>query len=189
MTVGSTISHIWCHMSLILGIFGNSYVLFATICHKAIKLDKMSVWIIQNMAVVDILSCLLFQAPVLTTLYSGGEWVLGDVMCDVYYVYKYSFPVANILLLNLLSLNKLLRCVFPLRNMVTSRRQMVAVTAVAACWSAVVPVWSYYSSFSEDFAVVKFYEAQGMCGANNSPEMKEWQKLFQEIRKYQMILK
>ena len=38
---------------------GNSFTLYATIRHNAIKLDKLSVWIIQNLCVADILHGLL----------------------------------------------------------------------------------------------------------------------------------
>ena len=34
---------------------GNSFTLYATVRHNAIKLDKLSVWIIQNLCVADIL--------------------------------------------------------------------------------------------------------------------------------------
>ena len=34
---------------------GNSFVLFSTVYHRAIKMDKLSIWIIQNLCVADLL--------------------------------------------------------------------------------------------------------------------------------------
>ena len=55
----------WVQISFILGVSGNVFVLYATIAHKAIKLDKMSIWIIKNLAVADIGNCVLVLLPIL----------------------------------------------------------------------------------------------------------------------------
>ena len=54
---------IWCHVCFLLGVLGNTFVLYATIYHKAIKMDKMSVWIIQNLAASDLANCFLVLLP------------------------------------------------------------------------------------------------------------------------------
>ena len=113
-SVGDVISHIWCHISLLLGLLGNSYVLYSTILYKAIKLDKLSVWIIQNLAVSDLISSVIVLIPVIISLYADSNWVLGDTFCKTSFGYKYVGIVANMVLINILSFNKLARCLFPL---------------------------------------------------------------------------
>ena len=72
------ISLLWSNLSLILGITGNSYVLCATTRHKAINLDKISIWAIQQLSVVDLANCILVLVPITTVLYADETWFLGD---------------------------------------------------------------------------------------------------------------
>ena len=59
--------------------------------------------------------------------------------------YIYSFFVANIFLVNFLSVNKLIRCMFPLRNLDSSRRERLTVTVVTILASSVTLVWQIYA--------------------------------------------
>ena len=131
---------IWLSASFLLGISGNSFVLYGTICHKALKMDKLSVWIIQNVSVADICNCVFVLFPTLITQFSG-RWVFGESFCYLSYTYRYSFFISNIFLLTTLSLNKLIRCVFPLRNMSPSRKQRYMVTMVTIFVSAIPTCW------------------------------------------------
>ena len=71
---------VWKTISFILGLSGNVFVLYATIVHKAIKLDKMSVWIVKNLAVADICNCVLLLLPTLLTQYGklNGMVLFGE---------------------------------------------------------------------------------------------------------------
>ena len=175
MNIGNILSLLWCQISVILGLTGNFYVLFATIRHKAIKLDKMSVWIIQNIAVVDISNCFFVGIPTITTLYAEGRWILGDTFCTVEFVYKYIFCIANMILINFLSLNKLIRCLFPLRNLYVSQFQRYSVSVVTAIVSLVSPMWSSYGALVDGFYVVVFSASQGMCWAEYAEDITKWQ--------------
>ena len=138
---------VWGTVSFILGLLGNVLVLYATIAHNAIKLDKMSIWIIKNLAVVDICNCLLFLLPTLLTQYGKllGTLLFGETFYMVMSCYIYSFYVANMFLVNFLSVNKLIRCMFPLRNLNCSRRQRLTVTIVTILASSVSLVWQIYA--------------------------------------------
>ena len=120
------------------------------------------------MAVADISNCLFLLIPVIVTLYANGKWILGDTFCDVMYTYKYTFLVANIFLINFFSDNKLMRCVFPLRNLVVTHKQRFAVTAATVIMAAVNPVFAYYAAFIDNFQEVEYSFSQGMCGATDS---------------------
>ena len=136
----------WGQISFILGLSGNVFVLYATILHNAIKLDKMSVWIVKNLAVADICNCLLLLLPILLTQYGK---LLGTLLFEEWFYivmscYMYLFFAANIFLVNFLSVNKLIRCMFPLRNLYCSRRERLTVTVVTILSSSVTLVWQIY---------------------------------------------
>ena len=76
---------IWGQISLILGVCGNSFVLYATIFHNAIKLDKISTWIIKNLAIVDLCSCIFVIVPAIANQYSEGKWMFGSGLCYAYW--------------------------------------------------------------------------------------------------------
>ena len=154
LTTADYLYIIWCYVSLFLGISGNCYVLFSTIKHKAIKLDKMSVWLIQNISVTDILHLLFLLLPILISLHAGKVWILGHVACEVVSQYRYCAVLANMILINLLSLNKVLRCYFPLRNLYSTRKQRIAVTMATVVLCGVAqPLWRWAWGRSGDLAV------------------------------------
>ena len=102
------ISHLWCHVSFLLGLIGNSYVIYSTVRHNAIKLDKLSIWIIQNLAVSDLVNTVLVLIPVIISLYADSLWIFGDTFCELSFAYKYVGFVANVTLINALSFNKMM---------------------------------------------------------------------------------
>ena len=167
-------SQVWCHVSLILGLTGNSFVLYSTTSHRAIKLDKLSVWIIQNLAVSDISNTILILVPVIISLYANTQWVLGDTFCQIMFVYKYAGCVANVILINALAMNKMLRCLFPLRILNSSRSQRLSVTMFTTLIALVLPAWSYYGVYIGQFLLVEFSPAQCMCWSIFSSRSKTW---------------
>jgi hypothetical protein len=138
----------WEQLSFILGVSGNAFVLYATIAHNAIKLDKMSVWVIKNLAVADIANCVLVLLPVLLIQYGklSGVLIFGHENTFYYILlsYMYFFSSANIILINILSLNKLIRCIYPLRHLQTSRCQRIKVTGLTVFMSAIPTMWTIY---------------------------------------------
>ena len=132
---------IWVQLTLILGISGNVFVLYATIIHNAIKLDKMSIWIIKNLAVVDICNCIFIVVPAIANQYSEGTWVFGSDLCYAHAINFYSFVVANVFLINIFSINKLMRCKYPLRNFNCSRRQKILVSLSTVIFSLSLMIW------------------------------------------------
>ena len=132
---------IWGHISFILGICGNVFVLYATIFHNAIKLDKMSIWIIKNLAVVDLCNCIFIVFPVIAKHFSEGKWIFGSGLCYIHAIIQHTFIGANLALVNFISLNKLLRCKYPLRNLSPSRFQKILVTTLSLLVSSIPIVW------------------------------------------------
>ena len=153
-----TVQIIWGTISFILSLSGNVFVLYATIVHSAIKLDKMSVWIIKNLAVADICNCVLVLLPIILTQYGklNNIVVFGETFYTVMGCYVYAFFVANIYLVNFLSVNKLMRCMFPLRNLDSSRRKRLIVTIVTALASFIPVIW-FISGLVDDVHYLSEY--------------------------------
>ena len=138
-TVFFHIQQAWYHICFILGLSGNMFVLHGTIAHKAIKLDDMSLWIIKNLAVTDILNCVFFLLPMIITQYAGNIWIFGDTLCKLSAIFRWTFGGANAFLINALSINKLHRCVFPLKSLMPSKRRQVLVTVSTILFCLISP--------------------------------------------------
>ena len=155
---------------IVLDLTGNGFVIFATVARNAIKLDKMSVWIIQNLAVVDIANAIFVLIPAATSFFADGVWMLGPFICKLIFGYKYSFTIGNIFLINFLSLNKLVRCLFPLRNLVSSRRQRLSVTFTVLTVMLIGPTRKLYDVFISTKTIVRFSEVHSICIAHEATE-------------------
>ena len=73
---------IFCIIMTIFGLFGNGTVFYSSVRYNAIKLDKVSLIFVQNLAVADILYTLCVIFPQMITYLSRG-WVLGKVYCFI----------------------------------------------------------------------------------------------------------
>ena len=157
------LSGVYTTLVIVLDLTGNGFVIFATVARNAIKLDKMSVWIIQNLAVVDIANAIFVFIPVATTYFTDGIWMLGPFICKLIFGYKYIFAIGNIYLIIFLSLNKLIRCLFPLRNLVSTRRQRLSVTFTVLVLMLIGPTRKLYATFISRKAIVRFSEVHSTC--------------------------
>ena len=137
---------VWGTISFILGLTGNVFVMYAIIVHNAIKLDKMSVWIVKNLAVADICSCVFVLLPTLLLQYGklNDTILFVRIFVSIMACYQYSFFLANAFLVNFLSINKLVRCMFPLRNLDSSRRQRITVTIGTVFICLLPTLWLVY---------------------------------------------
>ena len=164
------LSGVYTTLVIVLDLTGNGFVIFATVARNAIKLDKMSVWIIQNLAVVDIANAIFVLIPAATSFFADGFWMLGPFICKLIFGYKYSFTIGNIFLINFLSLNKLIRCLFPLRNLVSTRRQRLSVTFTVLTVMLIGPTRKLYDVFISTKTLVRFSEVHGICIAHEATE-------------------
>ena len=145
---------IWVQVSLIVGVSGNVFVLYATIFHNAIKLDEMSIWIIKNLAVADFCSCIFVAVPAIANLYSEGEWVFGSGLCYAHAIIVFSPVTANAVLVNILSLNKLMRCMYPLTYLNCSRLSKTLVSLFTVIISSIPMAWNVVALSNRAFSYV-----------------------------------
>lgn len=150
------ISLIWCHSSLFLGLLGNTYVLHATIAHRAIKLDKLSVWIIQNLAVTDLVNSWHFYKSTLKTTnlihFSRSQcmcWLLQNSTPQIWHLvldYLLSGMLNALPCLTLIGLNAYL-VIFAVRKSTRSVNKMnimVVVLITASFLVATLPYFIYF---------------------------------------------
>ena len=64
------------------GLVGNIFVLYSSLKHKAIKVDKISLLLLEALTMSDIAIITLYFSPMLITL-CGKKWVLGLGICFV----------------------------------------------------------------------------------------------------------
>ena len=158
---------VWGQACFLLGISGNFFVLYATIAHKAIKLDPMSTWIIKNLAVIDICNCLFALIPAIAVEYGESEWVFGAHLCYVYAVFQYTFGVANIVLITGLSVNKLLRCKYPLRNLHPTKLQRMMVPGFTSL-TCLIPMMWIVVGLVKGFMVLSYFGEEEMVPATGT---------------------
>ena len=149
---------------ILLDFLCNGFVLYATVAHKAIKLDKVCIWIIQNLALIDIANGVFVIIPIAMSLFAERKWILGSVSCRIFLTYKFCFVVGNIFLINFMSLNKLLRCLFPLRNLVyNTSKQKLGITLITIMFMLIGPVRKVYLVFVTETAQVRYSPKHGVC--------------------------
>ena len=122
----------WCSFALLGSLIGNSLILLATVRYKAIKLDKVSVELIKNIAVSDLMMGLFAVHPSLVALVYNA-WPYGTLACRVtYYIAGPISYVAAVLQVCALHLNKIYTLVFPLRAV--GRSSKLGFKICAAVW-------------------------------------------------------
>ena len=94
------------------------------------------------------------------------------------FVYKYMGCVANVVLINSLSLNKLLRCLRPLHNRTCTRAHRTIVTTVTLLASLVIPAWSTYGLAIAGIYRVQFSRVQCMCWSLFTETARPWHYTF-----------
>ena len=153
----------WGQISFLLGVLGNIFTLYATVAHNAIKLDKMSIWIIKNLAVADICNCFL-------VISQYGKFnrsiILGETFHKIMAYNRYLFFVANLFLVNILSLNKLIRCLFPLRNLFTTKRQKNTVSIATILISVVPTLYKVYGIKNNFENISPMWQVRNYFGAS-----------------------
>ena len=80
------------------GLSGNVLVLVGSMMYKAIGMDKVSVFLLENVAIADILLILCLYVPKLVSLFTN-QWDFGDGMCTVTAFFKYTPAMCEIILI------------------------------------------------------------------------------------------
>ena len=156
LTMLQTISlAIFCFLVVILGLMGNITVLYASLRHNALKLDKASLIFIHNLAVADILQTVIMAFPSFVT-YSARSWVLGRVWCFVQAQLPFVPSVANCLLVLAITLQRVVLFTVPNRALSTRTAAICSVfiwSVAVVVPSALLAIYSSKSNFGSDIRV------------------------------------
>ena len=73
---------VYCFGATVVGLLGNALVIYSSVVHNAIRLDEVSLLLIQNLAVADIFYTLLRILPT-TITYIARKYVLGGLQLHI----------------------------------------------------------------------------------------------------------
>ena len=125
---------LFCFLMSFFGILGNGTVLYSSLRYNAIRLDRVSVVLIQNLAVADVLYTITNIIPRLIT-YITGKWVLGTVYCFISAHFSFILGSANAFIVLLITSYRLLLVTRPL-----------AYVTLCSAKLALVVVWVFAST-------------------------------------------
>ena len=118
-------------------LIGDSTILVASLKYKAIKLHRVIVAVIHNIAVCDLLVVTLQVLPTFATIIAD-KWVFGDFLCHAFIYAAYYLNQASILLISTMTTSKLLLLKYPLRFGTISSRRVTVICG--ACWG-IAPIF------------------------------------------------
>ena len=126
---------IYCSIMTSLGLIGNCTVIYSTFRYKAIRLDRVSLLFVQNLAVADVLYTIFVILSATVTFLAGG-WVLGVAWCDVGAQLGFTPAVANFLFVMYISLYRLFLVTHPFQAI----KMRTARLGCGSSWSVAVAV-------------------------------------------------
>ena len=98
---------------LVFGIIGNSLVLIGTVKYKAIDMDIVTIKLIENLAICDII-CTVMLFTSMFTVVTSRRWILGNALCFITAYFTLTPYIAEILTTTLIVIQRLCSVKFPL---------------------------------------------------------------------------
>ena len=111
----------WCLVTGIFSLLGNLTLLLSSLVSNVLKLDKVSVVLIQNLAVTGIGFTVFIILPTVGSTVEQ-EWIYGNGLCVVTTYVLYVLGFMTTYLIASLNISKLTVLSFPLRARHTARR-------------------------------------------------------------------
>ena len=112
---------VWSTGTGLISVVGNLTVLLAAVVFRALKLDKVSLVLISNLAVADLITGLTAVIPSIGTS-MAGRWVFGEVLCVATQYLESVSTAASIGLLCSINVAKLTSLLCPLRALTRTRK-------------------------------------------------------------------
>ena len=108
----------WSILTLLVSLAGNTVILIGTIRHNAIKLDKISLILIKNLAVADLFSAVLIVLPSTWSL-AKRKALFNDnlIVCSMSSYIQLLFPIISSIIVSALAVNKLMVLLKPLKTL------------------------------------------------------------------------
>ena len=119
----------WCLISGLISLFGNLILLVSSFVSNALKLDKVSVVLIQNLAVTGLGFTVFIILPTAGSTFSQ-RWIYGEGLCVVTTYVLYLLGFLSCYLIACLNVSKLTVLLFPLRARLRSRKWGLIISAI-----------------------------------------------------------
>ena len=108
---------LWSVITASTSVVGNSVVLVGALRHNAIRCDRLSLVLIKNLAVSDIVNTFIVVIPGIATLYTGKALFNDNkLFCTISGFAQFIVPIFNCLIICALSVNKMLILLNPWRT-------------------------------------------------------------------------
>lgn len=149
MPVGSLISMILYALVCIIGLFGNTLVIYAVM--RFSKMQTVTNMYILNLAIAD--ECYLIGIPFLIITMHLGEWTFGKAMCKAYMVSTSITQFTSSIFLFIMSADRYIAVCHPVSS-TRYRSPLVAKIVAAVAWTAsaiiMLPVMLYATTIEKE---------------------------------------
>ena len=123
----SSINHIFSFLMLLIilpGLIGNSFIIYASTRFSTLSMEAVTIYFVRHLAYADLLMVALLGLPILIT-HATQEWVLGQLGCEIC-AYLFSIiPNATLNFTAIVGVHRLLRCTYPQRLHVFTKRHAI----------------------------------------------------------------
>ena len=138
---------------IIVSVLGNTLVLYGSYRYNAIKMDEVSLILLQNLAIADLMLVCLWEVPSLITL-MYKRWILGQIVCFVTGFIVFIPGSSEIQILTVISLYKVLSLVRPLRVCAITRthaRRCVTLIWASSAFTAMTGLAMKHYAYFDPF--------------------------------------
>ncbi|MCL4157975.1 UNVERIFIED_CONTAM: hypothetical protein GTU68_066660 [Idotea baltica] len=118
---------------IVLSVLGNMLVIVSVALHR--RLHSAANYLLVSLATADLLVALCAMTFNASVELSGGRWLFGGIMCDLWNSFDVYFSTVSILHLCCISVDRYYAIVRPLEYPLTMTNQMLA-TMLAQAWIA-----------------------------------------------------
>jgi hypothetical protein len=169
----------WSILTLTFSLAGNITVLIATMKYKAIKFDKVSVILIENIATADLGDTIFVILPTTWAILADQSNVahffshnkFGELLCYGVAHLQYLFPLASSVMICALNVSKLSCLIFPLRA--RNRSSTMGYLIAAAAWGAYLIRFAV-SLWDHDKVIYGHWEKGFRCGTDELESTSQW---------------
>lgn len=149
MLVGNVIVMIMYVLVFVIGLFGNSLVIYAVL--RFSKMQTVTNIYILNLAIAD--QCYLIGIPFLIVTMHLGEWTFGEAMCKIYMVSTSITQFTSSIFLIIMSADRYIAVCHPVSS-TRYRSQNVAKFVSGCAWTAsaviMLPVMLYANTIEKE---------------------------------------
>lgn len=149
MPAGNLISMILYAIVFIVGLFGNTLVIYVVLRFQ--KMKTVTNMYLLNLAIAD--ECFLIGIPFLITTMAQGEWTFGKTMCKAYMVSTSITQFTSSIFLFIMSADRYIAVCHPISSP-KYRSPFVSRCVTAVAWTAsaliMLPVFLYANTIEKD---------------------------------------